>query len=113
MSTTDDTAQFREPPVGALPEMTTTSTSQSDISAQFREPPLPHSSIDSSASTDSADNDSMLHKPLGKKIKDVLKKPFSSSSSSDHSDKLGETEMKSPELEAAQEVLATKHLTSP
>ncbi|USP73183.1 hypothetical protein yc1106_00457 [Curvularia clavata] len=106
MVTVDESVQFREPPVGALPENTSTSASRPDTSAQFREPVV----RDPSATNDSTDG-STNNKPMSEKIKNVLKKPFSSSSSH-HSSKLGETEVTSPELQAAQEVLAAKHLTT-
>ena len=102
----DESVHFREPPVGALPENTSTSTSQSDASAQFREPAV----LDPTATDDLTDG-STHDKPMSEKIKNVLKKPFSSSSSHESS-KLGETEITSPELQAAQEVLAAKHLTT-
>ncbi|EMD68812.1 hypothetical protein COCSADRAFT_33676 [Bipolaris sorokiniana ND90Pr] len=114
MATTNQSAQFREPPVGALPEATSTFSSQSDVSAQFQEPVTSHSSTDSSTIDDSINDGPEQHKPLGEKIKNVLKKPFSSSSStSGSSNKLGEQEITSPEMEAAKEVLTAKDLRSP
>ncbi|EUC43662.1 hypothetical protein COCMIDRAFT_100190 [Bipolaris oryzae ATCC 44560] len=116
MATTDQSAQFREPPVGALPEATSTFSSQSDVSAQFREPVTSYSSTDSTTTNDSINDGHANHKPVGEKIKNVLKKPFSSSSSSstsDSSNKLGEREITSPEMEAAKEVLTAKDLRSP
>ena len=70
--------------------------------------------LDPSTVGDSTNDASKHHKSTGEKIKDALKKPFASSSSpSHHSKKSQETEVTSPELEAAQEVLAAKHLTTP
>ncbi|EUC35235.1 hypothetical protein COCVIDRAFT_39187 [Bipolaris victoriae FI3] len=115
MATSDQSAQFREPPVGALPEATSTFSSQSEVSAQFREPVTSHSSTDSPTTNDSINDGPADHKPVSEKIKNVLKKPFSSSSSSSSggSNKLGEREITSPEMEAAKEVLTAKDLRSP
>ncbi|EMD84755.1 hypothetical protein COCC4DRAFT_204265 [Bipolaris maydis ATCC 48331] len=112
MATADQSAQFREPPVGALPEATSTFSSQSDVSAQFREPVTSHSSTDSTTIHDPINDGPADHKPVGEKIKNVLKKPFSSSTSGS-SNKLGEREITSPEMEAAKEVLTAKDLRSP
>ncbi|KNG47677.1 hypothetical protein DDE82_004382 [Stemphylium lycopersici] len=72
------------------------------------EPITPHSSTNNSA------DDTTLHKTTTEKVKDAVKKPFtSSSSSSESSHKLGKRDITSSEMAAANEVLAAKDLKSP
>jgi len=109
MATPDHTAQFQEPPVNELPEATSTSTSSSDdIDAQFQEP------VPTQPSTSTpTNNSSAFHKTTTEKLKDAVKKPFSYSDDSSHTNMLGKKEITSPEMAAANEVLLAKHLKSP
>ncbi|KAI4955446.1 hypothetical protein J4E91_001307 [Alternaria rosae] len=80
-------------------------------SAQFQEPIVPEASTSTSTSTD--DDDNSLHKTTTDKLKDAVKKPFGSSDNSSNPHTLGKKEITSPEMAAANEVLAAKDLKSP
>ncbi|RMZ70266.1 hypothetical protein GMOD_00000338 [Pyrenophora seminiperda CCB06] len=101
-----------KPPANELPEATTTtpSTSRSanddDIDAQFQEP-IPAQPSTSTSNSNSA----ALHKTTTEKLKDVVKKPFGEPDQGSHT--LGNKEITSPEMAAANEVLTAKDLKSP
>ncbi|CAI9632941.1 unnamed protein product [Alternaria burnsii] len=121
MATTDHTAQFQEPPVNGLPGATSTTPShvdvdgpsRDDIDLQFQEPIAPETSTSISTSTSTEDDDTSLQKTTTEKLKDAVKKPFTSSDNTSNSQTLGEKDITSPEMAAANEVLADKNLKSP
>ncbi|KAI4634656.1 hypothetical protein J4E81_007184 [Alternaria sp. BMP 2799] len=119
MATSNQSAQFQEPPTDGLPGATSTTSpsvdstapSHDNIDLQFQEPIAPETSTSTSTSTD--DNDNSLHKTTTDKLKDAVKKPFGSSDESSDPHTLGKKEITSPEMAAANEVLAAKDLKSP
>ncbi|CAG5148955.1 uncharacterized protein ALTATR162_LOCUS2274 [Alternaria atra] len=121
MATTNHSAQFQEPPVNGLPGATSTTPShvdvdgpsRDDIDLQFQEPIAREASTSTSTSVSPNDDDTSLQKTTSEKLKDAVKKPFSSSAESPNSHTLGNKDITSPEMAAANEVLAAKDLKSP
>ncbi|KAF1839690.1 hypothetical protein BDW02DRAFT_563744 [Decorospora gaudefroyi] len=111
VTTTDHTAQFQEPPpVTEVRKSTSTSTTtKSSIDSQFQEPISPPVSTEETSTDGGA-----LHKSTTEKLKDAVKKPFNGSSeTTEERDTLGHKRITSPEMAAANEVLAAKDLKSP
>ncbi|KAL1800116.1 hypothetical protein ACET3X_000458 [Alternaria dauci] len=119
MATTDHTAQFQEPPVNGLPGATSTTPSHVDVDGpshdnidlQFQEPIIPETSTSTPASAE--DDNTSLQKTTTEKLKDAVKKPFTNSDGTSNSQTLGDKEITSAEMAAANEVLADKNLKSP
>ncbi|KAH8643615.1 hypothetical protein IG631_01078 [Alternaria alternata] len=84
-----------------------------DHTAQFQEPIAPETSTSTSTSTSTEDDNNSLQKTTTEKLKDAVKKQFTSSDNTSNSQTLGEKDITSPEMAAANEVLADKNLKSP
>ncbi|KAG9192459.1 hypothetical protein G6011_11193 [Alternaria panax] len=121
MANTNHSAQFQEPSVDELPGATSTTPSQinvdgpsrDDIDLQFQEPIAPETSNTTSTSTSTGYDDTTLQKTTTEKLKDAMKKPFSGPDNTSNSHTLGKQDITSPEMAAANEVLADKNLKSP